>query len=74
MSSQDTVKENQKMGVVSESLPNTTFKVQLDSGGEVLAHLSGKMRMHFIRILIGDKVLVEVSPDGGRGRIIYRYK
>jgi translation initiation factor IF-1 len=74
MSSQDTDKENQKTGVVVESLPNTTFKVQLDDGGEILAHLSGKMRMHFIRILTGDKVLVEVSPDGGRGRIIYRYK
>ena len=70
----DTTKENQKEGVVMESLPNTTFRVTLDDGGELLAHLSGKMRVHFIRILTGDRVLVEIGPDGKRGRIIYRYK
>ncbi|MDD3050587.1 MAG: translation initiation factor IF-1 [Candidatus Cloacimonetes bacterium] len=62
-------------GVVTEALPNTTFKVALENGHEVLAHTSGKMRMHFIRILPGDKVKLELSPyDLKRGRIIYRYK
>jgi len=65
---------NQKEGMVTESLPNTTFRVQLDDGGEILAHLSGKMRMYFIRILPGDRVAVELSPDEQRGRIVYRYK
>lgn len=66
--------QNKKEGLVVEALPSTTFRVQLDGGGEILAHLSGKMRMNFIRILPGDKVAVEVSPDGARGRIVYRYK
>lgn len=62
-------------GVVVESLPNATFKVKLDNGLEVIAHVSGKMRMHFIKILPGDKVQVELSPyDLTKGRIIYRYK
>ena len=62
-------------GKVVEALPNATFKVELDNGHKVLAHVSGKMRLHFIRILPGDKVLVEISPyDLARGRIIYRYK
>ncbi|CUS76630.1 bacterial translation initiation factor 1 (bIF-1) [Candidatus Kryptonium thompsonii] len=62
-------------GVVIESLPNATFKVKLDNGLEVIAHVSGKMRMHFIKILPGDKVQVELSPyDVTKGRIIYRYK
>ncbi len=62
-------------GSVVEPLPNAMFKVQLQNGHEVLAHISGKMRMHYIRILPGDKVLVEMSPyDLSRGRIIYRYK
>ena len=62
-------------GTVKEPLPNAMFRVQLDNGHVVLAHISGKMRMHFIRILPGDKVLVELSPyDLTRGRIIYRYK
>ena len=62
-------------GSVVEPLPNAMFKVQLQNGHEVLAHISGKMRMHYIRILPGDKVLVELSPyDLSRGRIIYRYK
>ncbi|MFO8144728.1 MAG: translation initiation factor IF-1, partial [Candidatus Syntrophosphaera sp.] len=62
-------------GVVTEALPNTTFRVQLENGHEILAHSSGKMRMHFIRILPGDKVKVELSPyDLTRGRITYRYK
>ncbi len=62
-------------GVVEEALPNAMFKVKLDNGHEVLAHISGKMRMHFIRILPGDRVQVELSPyDLTRGRITYRYK
>ncbi len=60
---------------VLESLPNAMFRVELENGHEVLAHISGKMRKHFIRILPGDKVLVELSPyDLKRGRIVYRYK
>jgi translation initiation factor IF-1 len=62
-------------GVVVEALPNATFKVKLDTGHEVIAHVSGKMRIHFIKILPGDKVQVELSPyDLTKGRIIYRYK
>jgi translation initiation factor IF-1 len=58
-----------------EPLPNAMFRVQLDNGHKVLAHISGKMRMHFIRILPGDKVKVELSPyDLSRGRITYRAK
>ncbi len=60
---------------VVEPLPNAMFKVELDNKHKVLAHVSGKMRKHFIRILPGDKVLVELSPyDLTRGRIVYRYK
>lgn len=60
-------------GKVYEVLPNTMFRVELDGGHKVLAHLSGKMRMHFIRILPGDRVVVELSPyDLSRGRIISR--
>jgi translation initiation factor IF-1 len=62
-------------GTVSETLPNAMFKVELENGHTVLAHVSGKIRMHFIRILPGDKVTVELSPyDLTRGRITYRYK
>ena len=62
-------------GEIVESLPNATFKVKLDNGHIVLAHVSGKMRMHFIRILPGDKVKLEISPyDLSRGRITYRYR
>jgi translation initiation factor IF-1 len=62
-------------GIVVEALPNAMFKVQLDSGHEVLAHISGKIRMYYIRVLLGDRVLVELSPyDLTRGRIVYRYK
>ena len=62
-------------GVVVEPLPNAMFKVKLDNGHEILAHSSGKMRMHRIRILPGDRVQVEVTPyDLTRGRITYRYK
>ena len=62
-------------GSVLETLPNAMFRVQLDNGHKILAHISGKMRMHFIRILPGDKVTVEMSPyDLTRGRITYRVK
>ena len=62
-------------GVISENLPNAMFRVKLESGHEVLAHVSGKIRMNFIKILPGDRVLVELSPyDLTRGRILYRYK
>ncbi|MEY4070455.1 MAG: InfA: translation initiation factor [Candidatus Eisenbacteria bacterium] len=62
-------------GKVVEALPNATFRVELENGHLLLAHISGKMRMHFIKILPGDKVTVEMSPyDLSRGRITYRYK
>jgi translation initiation factor IF-1 len=62
-------------GTVVEPLPNAMFRVELENGHKVLAHISGKMRMHFIKILPGDKVTVELSPyDLDRGRITYRYK
>ncbi len=62
-------------GVIMETLPNAMFRVTLESGHKILAHISGKMRMHFIRILPGDKVTVELSPyDLTRGRITYRFK
>jgi translation initiation factor IF-1 len=62
-------------GTVIEPLPNAMFKVELENGHEILAHVSGKIRMHYIRILPGDKVTVELSPyDLTRGRITYRYK
>ena len=62
-------------GTVVEALPNTMFRVELENKHTVLAHVSGKMRMNFIKILPGDKVTVELSPyDLSRGRIVYRYK
>jgi translation initiation factor IF-1 len=62
-------------GIVKETLPNASFRVQLENGHIVLAHISGKMRMNFIKILPGDKVTVELSSyDLTKGRIIYRYK
>ena len=69
-------KENIEVeGVVVEPLPNATFRVELENGHRILAHISGKMRMNFIRILPGDKVTIEMSPyDLTKGRIIYRYK
>jgi len=63
------------VGTVMEALPNAMFKVKLESGHEVLAHISGKMRMYYIRILLGDRVQVELSPyDLTRGRITYRFR
>ncbi|TET96178.1 MAG: translation initiation factor IF-1 [Candidatus Zixiibacteriota bacterium] len=72
MAKEETV---QVEGKVIETLPNAMFKVELDNGHTVLAHISGKMRMHFIKILPGDRVTLELSPyDLTRGRITYRYK
>lgn len=72
MSKEDSIEME---GKVLEALPNATFKVQLDNNHEVLAHISGKMRMNYIRILPGDKVTVALSPyDLKKGRIIYRNK
>ncbi len=72
MSKEDVI---QVEGTVVEPLPNAMFRVEIENGHKVLAHISGKMRKHFIRILPGDKVSVELSPyDLTRGRITYRYK
>ncbi len=70
MAKKDTIKLE---GIVVETLPSTTFRVELDNGHEVLAHISGKMRVHYIRLLPGDRVLVEMSPyDLTKGRITQR--
>lgn len=62
-------------GIVEETLPSTTFKVKLDNGHVILAHISGRMRVHYIRLLPGDKVIVEMSPyDLSKGRIVQRLK
>ena len=72
MAKKDTIEVE---GEVLESMPNAMFRVELANKHEVLAHISGKMRMHFIRVLPGDKVLVELSPyDLTRGRITFRFK
>lgn len=72
MAKEDIIKQD---GEVSEALSNANFKVRLENGHVILATISGKMRMHYIRILPGDKVSIEMSPyDLSRGRIIYRYK
>ena len=72
MSKEDNI---EMQGTILETLPNTTFKVELENGHVVLAHASGKMRMNFIRILPGDKVTMELTPyDLNRGRITYRFK
>jgi translation initiation factor IF-1 len=62
-------------GVITDTLPNTQFRVKLENGHEIHCHVSGKMRMNFIRIFLGDRVTVEMSPyDLTKGRIVYRYK
>ncbi len=72
MAKQDSIKVD---GTITETLPNASFRVKLDNGHEILAHISGKMRMNFIKILVGDKVTIELSPyDLTKGRITYRYK
>jgi translation initiation factor IF-1 len=72
MAKQDAIKQD---GTILEALPNAQFRVKLDNGHELLAHVSGKMRMFYIKILPGDRVTVEMSPyDLSKGRITYRYK
>ena len=72
MSKEDVI---EVQGTIMETLPNAMFRVELENGHRVLAHISGKMRMHFIKILPGDKVTIELSPyDLTRGRIVYRFK
>lgn len=72
MAKQDAIKQD---GVIQEALPNAQFRVKLENGHELLAHVSGKMRMYYIKILPGDRVTVEMSPyDLSKGRITYRYK
>jgi translation initiation factor IF-1 len=72
MSKNDTITAE---GVITDSLPNAMFRVKLENGHEILAHISGKMRMNFIKILPGDKVTVEISVyDLAKGRITYRHK
>ncbi|OGZ26682.1 MAG: translation initiation factor IF-1 [Candidatus Nealsonbacteria bacterium RIFOXYB1_FULL_40_15] len=67
--------ENKKTGVIIEALPSLSFKVKLEEGSEVIAHLAGKLRINRIKVMPGDKVLVELSPyDNHRGRIVYRLK
>ncbi len=69
------VKESEKAtinGVVTEALPNTLFRVMASDNQEILAYLSGKMRLHRIKVLVGDSVVVEIDPYGGKGRIIKR--
>lgn len=68
-------KKEEVLGVVTEALPNTTFRVELEDGRKLLCHLSGKMRIHYIKVMPGDKVRVELTPyDETKGRIIYREK
>lgn len=72
MAKQEPIKQE---GTIIEALPNAQFRVELENGHEILAHVSGKMRMFYIKILPGDKVTVEMSPyDLSKGRITYRYK
>lgn len=72
MAKQDVIKQD---GTVSEALSNAMFRVRLENGHEIIGHISGKMRMNYIKILPGDKVAVEMSPyDLNKGRITYRYK
>jgi len=72
MAKEEPIKQD---GEIIEALPNAQFRVELENGHEILAHVSGKMRMHYIKILTGDRVAVEMSPyDLSKGRITYRYK
>jgi translation initiation factor IF-1 len=67
------MKEPTVKGLVTEVLPNTLFRVKLESGNEIVAHLAGKLRLHRIRIMAGDNVSLVLSPDGAKGRIVYRF-
>jgi translation initiation factor IF-1 len=60
------------IGLVTEALPDATFRVQLEDGSVVLAYLAGKMRLHYVKVMLGDRVSLELSPDKTRGRIVYR--
>ncbi len=72
MAKQESIEQD---GTITEALSNAMFRVELENGHEVIAHISGKMRMHYIKILPGDKVKLEMSPyDLSKGRIVYRYK
>lgn len=64
--------EDHKIGVVNEALPNTMFRLEFEDGSEEIAYLGGKMKLHRIRVLVGDKVEVKVDPYGGKGRIVKR--
>lgn len=66
-------KKDRVNGQIIEALPGTTFRVKLETGQEVLAYLAGKMRLNYIKVMIGDQVALELSPDGNRGRIVYRF-
>ena len=74
MSTEPTIKKEENLveGVVIEALPNTLFKVRLEDGSDLLSYLAGKMRMHRIRVLVGDKVRLELEPYGGKARIFKR--
>ena len=65
-------KKQKVIGSVVEALPDATFRVQLEDGTVVLAYLAGKMRLHYVKVMVGDKVSLELSPDRTRGRIVYR--
>ncbi|MDP3735067.1 MAG: translation initiation factor IF-1 [bacterium] len=65
-------RHEEKFGVVEEALPDAIFRVSLEGGGELKAYLAGKMRLHHIRVLVGDRVIVRIDPYGGKGRIIKR--
>jgi len=72
MPSESNLQKVKASGIIIEALPDTKFKVQLDDGREILAYLAGKMRMNYIKVMIGDRVTLELSPDGAKGRITYR--
>lgn len=75
MTEQDKRQRLEVTGTVVEALPNAMFRVDLDTGQQILAYLSGRMRRYYIKVLLGDRVRVELSPyDLGKGRIVYRYK
>ena len=65
-------KKSKVTGLVIEALPDATFRVQLEDGTVVLAYLAGKMRLHYVKVMLGDRVTLELSPDKARGRIVYR--